>query len=110
MTALLGGAACVSADQIKLKNGRRYDDATITSRNASNLQVRVQFGTIEIPIASVESLNGAGIEEAATAQAPTPYVHNWKMDRFLAGAGAIILAWIWTLLWVQRDEIGRAHV
>src|ERR1041384_7515065 len=106
MTALLGGAACVSADQIKLKNGRRYDDATITSRNASNFQVRVQFGTIEIPIASVESLNGAGIEEAATAQAPAPYVHNWKMDRFLAGAGAIILAWIWTLLWVQRDARG----
>jgi len=127
MGAMLSCAAVAAADQIKLKNGLRYDGVTIVSRDDSNLHVRVKRGIIiTIPLSTVQSTNGVELEvwtetplpaaslwpasprkeRAATAVSPSRYVHNWKMEWFLGSAGALVLAWIWMLLWVQRDARG----
>jgi general secretion pathway protein E len=123
---MLGCATLTPADQIKLKNGLHYDDVTIVSRDDSNLHVQVKHGIIiAVPLSTVQSTNGVELwastegfspapdftpptlhEEPIVEPPPPPYVHTWKMERFLGCAAVLVIAWIWVLLWVQRDARG----
>ena len=124
---MLGVVAPASADQVKLKSGLRYDDVTIVSRDESNLYVKVKQGiVVGVPLSTVQSTNGVelsapsqdlfavpvlspaalGTNIAPQPPPPPPYVHNWKMERFLAAFAVLAIAWIGALLWVQRDARG----
>src|SRR5437016_5310198 len=57
------------ASDIKLKNGTEYLNAKITHQDARTLEIRVQFGVINIPIAQIESIDGVSL---AKPVAPVP--------------------------------------
>src|ERR1051326_4647549 len=56
------------ASDIKLKNGTEYLNAKITHQDARTLEIQVQFGVINIPIAQIESIDGVSLAK------PTPPV------------------------------------
>lgn len=120
------------ADEIKLKSGTVYHDATIRRQDAYSIEVQVPNGVINIPLTSIESINGvslwepqpppttstpssatslstsrppppAGTEEEEEEKEVTPYVHKWTMDVFLLIYGVGVALWISMLLWVQKD-------
>ncbi len=101
--------------EIHMKNGMVYHDVKILTVDATNMVVEFSYGVLNIPLNAIEATGE--VTKAAVAMAvekpgppaelpPAPYVHNWKMDYYLAGATVLILGWISMLLWVQRDAHG----
>lgn len=104
------------AAEVKLKDGYVYHDVTIVDRNDQGIDISVPYGTLKLPMETIESINGVAVtppaSETATATnavaepvAP-PYVHRWTMDIFLLVVGLVALAWIAMLIWVQHDVKG----
>ena len=59
----------VSASEIRLKNGQSYADATVLHRDATNIEFRVPYGIIRLPLSSVATVDGRRV---AVAQEVTP--------------------------------------
>ncbi len=116
------------ASEVKLKDGRVYDDVTILGRDDQGVEIAVSHGKIKLPLDRIESIDGAAIppstnapgseatgsEKPQTASAANshpgsmalPYVHCWAMDIFLLVMGVTAMAWIGVLIWVQHDVKG----
>ncbi|MGD1020610.1 MAG: GspE/PulE family protein [Verrucomicrobiia bacterium] len=125
------------ASEVKLKDGRVYDDVTILGRDDQGVEIAVSHGKIKLPLYRIDSIDGVAISPSTNApgseatgseqpQAPPaanshpgsmalPYVHCWSMDIFLLMLGLTAMAWIGSLIWVQhdvrgtREEIKRAN-
>ena len=116
------------ASEVKLKDGKVYDDVTILGRDDQGVEIAVPHGKIKLPLDRVESIDGVAIPQSANApglEAPgsekpqpapaanslpgpmaPPYVHRWAMDVFLLVMGLTAMAWIGALIWVQHDVKG----
>ncbi len=116
------------ASEVKLKNGKVYDDVTILGRDDQSVEIAVPHGQIKLPLDKVESIDGVAILQSAKAPglevpgskepqpAPAtnsppgpmvpPYVHRWSMDVFLLVMGLTAMVWIGALIWVQHDVRG----
>src|ERR1051325_11493597 len=120
--ALVVSAHAAFSTEIKLKTGSVYENAKILHQDARSIEIQVQFGVINIPIANVESIDGVSLSQppvvtnvAPAVEAPViekpkpkeikppPYVHAWTMDVFLGVLGVVAGIWIAMLLWVQKD-------
>ncbi|MGA2604345.1 MAG: GspE/PulE family protein [Verrucomicrobiia bacterium] len=116
------------ASEVKLKDGRVFDDVKILQRDGQGVLVAVPHGEIKLPLDAVESIDGVPIPQPAKSPDlavlgteephPTPamnslpepvappYVHRWSMDIFLLVGGLVAMAWIGSLIWVQHDVKG----
>src|SRR5262245_4890759 len=47
--------------EIKLKSGTVYSNAKILHQDAHSIEIQVQFGVINIPIATIESIDGVAL-------------------------------------------------
>jgi len=59
------------AAEIKLKSGSVYSNAKILHQDAHSVEIQVQFGVINVPIANIESIDGVLIGQAPKTPAPT---------------------------------------
>ncbi|MEA3188945.1 MAG: ral secretion pathway protein [Chthoniobacter sp.] len=50
-----------AADDIKLRNGQRYDGVTILRRDDKTVEIQTRFGRAKIPLPSIESINNAAV-------------------------------------------------
>jgi general secretion pathway protein E len=112
------------ASEVKLRDGRVYNDVTILGRDDQSVEIAVAHGEIRLPLSKVESIDSIPVPHAATetpaTEAPkpvptpkphpepmaSPYVHRWDMDIFLLIMGLTALAWIGIMIWVQHDVKG----
>lgn len=117
------------AAEIRLKNGTVYENADIRRQDARGIEIRVQFGVINIPIDAIESINGVPMNQTTTSTSTIPsfqtattnnvgkkgsgpedqpeYVHSYTMDVALAVFGLLAGGWLASLLWVQKDADSR---
>jgi len=116
------------ASQVTLKDGRVFDDVEVLQRDDSGILLAVPHGKIKLPLDAVESINGVAVspparspgfailenetpQPAPATNSPSepvapPYVHRWSMDIFLLVTALVAMAWIGSLIWVQRDVKG----
>ena len=116
------------ASEVMLKDGRVFDGVQILQRDDKGILVALPHGKIKLPLDAVESIDGVAIsppaestesvtlgneipQPAPTANTPSapvslPYVHCWSMDLFLLVTALLAMAWIGSLIWVQRDVTG----
>ncbi len=57
--------AGVQAAEVRMENGSVYSDVTILSRTSESIELRVEYGTIKVPIEAVTSIDGIPVREAA---------------------------------------------
>ncbi|HUJ10012.1 MAG TPA: GspE/PulE family protein [Verrucomicrobiae bacterium] len=113
---LAGG---LGATEVKLKDGPVYHDTKILERDDFSIRITVPHGEVKLPLALIESIDGIPVEappivtssradniQSAVAALPSPYVHRWRMDLFIAIIGLLSVAWIGTMVWVQGDIKG----
>ena len=120
--ALFASAHAAFSAEIKLKSGSVYENAKILHQDARSIEIQVQFGVINIPVANIESIDGVSLSQPPVVTnappaveapviekpkpkeiKPPPYVHSWTMDAFLGILGVVAGLWIAMLLWVQKD-------
>jgi general secretion pathway protein E len=123
LLGLLVFASAAWASEVRLTNGQVERDVTILNRNETNLELKVSYGNILVPLNKVEAIDGVKVVHPKPAAiilsppvAPEPdpvdetlpphYVHRWSMDIWLLSfllAGSV---WIAMLLWVGNDVKG----
>jgi general secretion pathway protein E len=120
LLGLLALASAAWASEVRLTNGQFYPNVRILHRDETNLEVKVSYGVIRLPVADVESIDGVKFahsapvvvapfvtdSEAFEERQPPRYVHRWSMEIWLLSFLLVCSVWVLTLLWVGHDVKG----
>jgi type II secretory ATPase GspE/PulE/Tfp pilus assembly ATPase PilB-like protein len=58
---LLASSLSALSAEIQLRDGRTYSDVTILQRDTENIQIKMPYGDVRIPLASVKSIDGVPV-------------------------------------------------
>ncbi len=72
LASLLLAARPASAANIRLQDGTVYSNVAIVHRDAKTLEIRTQYGTTTLPLASVDRIDGVRVAATPTPLAAPP--------------------------------------